>query len=68
MDDREVKLDALYAELDEIHKANREYWALKHYSQEASAAYQRRIERVAKIREGMKQLAGENHVAWRGWR
>lgn len=38
MDERQAKPEPLRAELDEFHKANREYWALKHYSQEASSA------------------------------
>jgi hypothetical protein len=56
MDERQAKLEALYKELDAIHDANNVYWEQKYHSHDDAAEYQRRIERLAAIRDEIEQL------------
>jgi hypothetical protein len=53
---RQAKAEALQDELDTIHFANKLYWASDEHTNQATAEYQRRQERLEQIREEMREL------------
>ena len=56
MDARQAKLEILMDELEVIHNVNNVYWDHQFHSVVATEGYQRRIERLARVREEIKKL------------
>jgi len=56
---RQARLAALQEEMNAIHTANRQYWAVAAQNHGADMEYQQRQERLEQIRKEMEELTSE---------